>query len=114
MKGPQDCVERMVAEFRRRRDAICRGLNEVPGFRCAVPGGAFYAFANITGTGMESKPLADMLLNDFGVSCLNGGCFGEYGEGYVRFSYANSLENLLEAVARIKKAAVRWEALVAR
>ncbi len=109
LDGPQDCVEQMVAEFRRRRDAICQGLNEVPGFHCAVPGGAFYAFANVAGTGMSSKDLADMLLTDFGVSCLNGGCFGQYGEGFIRFSYANSLPNLMEAVARIKKAAVRWE-----
>jgi len=110
LEGPQDCVTRMVAEFRRRRDAICQGLNQVPGFRCAVPGGAFYAFANIAGTGMKSKPLADMLLEEYGVSCLSGACFGEYGEGYVRFSYANSLDNLLEAVDRIRKASVRWEA----
>ena len=110
LKGPQGCVDRMVAEFRRRRDAICRGLNEVPGFRCAVPGGAFYAFANVSGTGMGSKELADYLLYDAGVSCLDGACFGEYGNGYVRFSYANSLENLEEAVSRIKKAAVRWTA----
>ena len=109
LNGPQDCVSAMVAEFRRRRDAICKGLNEVPGFRCAVPGGAFYAFANVTGTGVDSKELADFLLNEAGVSCLNGGCFGEYGTGYVRFSYANSLANLNEAVERIKKAAVRWE-----
>jgi aspartate aminotransferase len=109
LTGPQDCVDRMVAEFRRRRDTICDGLNEIPGFRCAVPGGAFYAFANVTGTGINSRQLADMLLNDFGVSCLTGGCFGEYGEGYIRFSYANSLENLMEAVARVKKAAARWE-----
>ncbi len=109
LNGPQDCVSAMVAEFRRRRDAICKGLNEVPGFRCAVPGGAFYAFANVTGTGVDSKELADFLLNEAGVSCLNGGCFGEYGTGYVRFSYANSLANLNEAVVRIKKAAVRWE-----
>ena len=109
INGPQDCVSQMVAEFRRRRDTICKGLNEVPGFRCAVPGGAFYAFANVTGTGIDSKELADFLLNEAGVSCLNGGCFGEYGTGYVRFSYANSLANLNEAVARIKKAAVRWE-----
>jgi aspartate aminotransferase len=108
LKGPQDCVDRMVAEFRRRRDAICRGLNEVPGFRCAVPGGAFYAFANVTGTGMGSKEVADYLLYDAGVSCLDGACFGEYGNGYVRFSYANSLENLEEAIRRIKQAAVRW------
>ena len=109
INGPQDCVLQMVAEFRRRRYAICKGLNEVPGFRCAVPGGAFYAFANVTGTGIDSKELADFLLNEAGVSCLNGGCFGESGAGYVRFSYANSLANLNEAVERIKKAAVRWE-----
>ena len=115
LKGPQDCVDRMVAEFRRRRDAICQGLNEIPGFRCAVPGGAFYAFANVTGTGIGSKELADLLLTEYGVSCLNGGCFGEYGEGYIRFSYANSLANLNEAVGRIKKAAERWApAIMAR
>jgi len=115
LKGPQDCVDRMVAEFRRRRDAICQGLNEVPGFRCAVPGGAFYAFANVTATGFDSKELADLLLTEYGVSCLTGGCFGEYGEGYIRFSYANSLANLNEAINRIKKAAERWQpAVVAR
>ncbi len=114
LTGPQDCVDGMVAEFRRRRDAICKGLNEVPGFRCPVPGGAFYAFANVTGTGMASKELADMLLYDGGVSCLNGGCFGSYGEGYIRFSYANSLANIEEAVSRIKKLAPRWEPVAAR
>jgi aspartate/methionine/tyrosine aminotransferase len=110
LTGPQDCVAAMVAEFRRRRDAICKGLNEVPGFRCAVPGGAFYAYANTADTGMDSKELADYLLYGAGVSCLDGRCFGEYGKGYVRFSYANSMENLMEAVARIKKASVKWEA----
>jgi aspartate aminotransferase len=104
--GPQQPVDAMVAEFRRRRDAFCAGLNQVPGFRCALPGGAFYAFANITGTGMKSKELADHLLYDAGVSCLSGAAFGEYGEGYIRFSYANSHENLMDAVERIK-AAVR-------
>jgi aspartate/methionine/tyrosine aminotransferase len=113
LRGPQDCVDRMVAEFRRRRDAICAGLNEIPGFRCALPGGAFYAFANTTGTGMKSKELADLLLYEGGVSCLNGGAFGQYGEGYVRFSYANSLPNLLEAIERIKKLAPRWEPVTA-
>ena len=108
--GPQDCVAAMVAEFHRRRDAICKGLNRIPGFRCAVPGGAFYAFANVTGTGIPSKELADYLLYEAGVSCLQGGCFGEYGDGYIRFSYANSLANLMEAVERIKKVSVRWEA----
>jgi aspartate/methionine/tyrosine aminotransferase len=111
LNGPQDCVDKMVAEFRRRRDAICAGLNRIPGFRCAVPGGAFYAFANVAGTGMDSKKLADFLLYEAGVSCLNGGCFGRYGEGYIRFSYANSLANLEEAVSRIRRVAHRWEAV---
>ena len=114
LAGPQDCVEQMVAEFRRRRDTICAGLNEVPGFHCLSPGGAFYAFANVTGTGLPSKEVADMLLYEGGVSCLNGGCFGSYGEGYVRFSYANSLANLQEAVSRIKKLSHKWEMVAAR
>ena len=113
LSGPQDDVERMVAEFRRRRDAICEGLNEIPGFRCAVPGGAFYAFANVTETGIPSNEMEDLLLNEAGVACLNGGAFGEYGKGYIRFSYANSFENLMEAVDRIRKVAVRWEQLAA-
>jgi len=114
LRGPQDCVDKMVAEFRRRRDAICQGLNEIPGFRCALPGGAFYAFANVTATGMDSKELADYLLYEGGVSCLDGRCFGEYGKGYVRFSYANSLPNLMEAIARIKKLSPKWEAVAAK
>jgi aspartate aminotransferase len=114
LNGPQECVTEMVAEFRRRRDAICQGLNEVPGFRCPIPGGAFYAFANVTGTGMDSKEVADLLLQEAGVACLNGASFGEYGSGYVRFSYANSLANLNEAVERIKKVAVRWEPAAVR
>lgn len=104
LQGPQACVTDMVAEFRRRRDAFCQALNEIPGFRCPIPGGAFYAFPNVTGTGIGSKELADLLLSEAGVACLNGGSFGEHGEGYIRFSYANSLENLLEAAARIKRA----------
>jgi len=106
--GPQDCVTAMVAEFRRRRDAICAGLSAIPGFHCPIPGGAFYAFANIKGTGMESKELADYLLYEAGVSCLDGGAFGEFGKGYIRFSYANSMANLMEAVDRIRKAAPKW------
>jgi aspartate aminotransferase len=104
LDGPQQPVDAMVAEFRRRRDAFCAGLNQVPGFRCAPPGGAFYAFANITATGASSKELADYLLYEGGVSCLSGAAFGEYGEGYIRFSYANSFENLMQAVERIKTA----------
>jgi aspartate/methionine/tyrosine aminotransferase len=103
LNGPQDPVQRMVTEFRRRRDAICDGLNQLPGFRCPRPGGAFYAFANIKRTGMTSKELADALLTEAGVACLDGASFGVYGEGYLRLSYANSDENLREAVARIQK-----------
>jgi len=99
--GPQDAPEKMVAEFHRRRDAFVAGLNTLPGFRCQVPEGAFYAFPNITGTGYSSKERADRLLNEAGVACLSGTSFGQYGEGYLRFSYANSLENLNEAVQRI-------------
>ncbi len=102
LTGPQEPVTAMVTEFQRRRDAFCAGLNDIPGLRCAIPGGAFYAFANVKGTGRSSKEIADSLLNDAGVSCLNGAGFGEYGEGYVRFSYANSYENLMRAVERIQ------------
>lgn len=103
LNGPQDESEKMVAEFRRRRDAFCQGLNSLPGFRCAIPKGAFYAFPNIEGTGMRSRELTDSLLAETGVAALSGTSFGEYGEGYLRFSYANSLENLMEAVDRIRK-----------
>jgi aspartate aminotransferase len=113
LTGPRECVNEMVAEFRRRRDIVVAGLNQIPGFRCPVPGGAFYAFANVKGTGMGSKELADFLLYEAGVAGLNGGSFGEYGDGYIRFSYANSQENLREAIARISKVSTRWEASVA-
>lgn len=100
--GSQDEPARMVEEFRRRRDAFVAGLNTIPGFRCPTPQGAFYAFPNIRGTGRKSKQLADDLLYQAGVACLSGTAFGEYGEGYLRLSYANSLDNLLEAVERIR------------
>jgi aspartate/methionine/tyrosine aminotransferase len=102
LTGPQDDAAKMVAEFRRRRDAFCAGLNALPGFRCAIPGGAFYAFPNITGTGMSSGELADRLLEEAGIACLSGTAFGAFGEGYIRFSIANSYDNLM-AVARIRK-----------
>ena len=114
LRGPQDAVEAMVAEFARRRQAICQGLNRIPGFRCPMPGGAFYAFANVEATGIPSRALARLLLEEAGVACLNGGGFGDHGECYLRFSYANSLENLMEAVRRIESAAPRWEAVAAR
>jgi aspartate/methionine/tyrosine aminotransferase len=103
LRGPQDAPRRMVEEFRRRRDAFVAGLNTIPGFRCALPPGAFYAFPNIAATGRKSRDLADALLNEAGVACLSGTAFGEYGEGYLRFSIANSMENLMEAVERIRR-----------
>src|SRR4051794_34554816 len=109
LTGPRHEVDAMVAELRRRRDAIVAGLNQIPGFRCALPGGAFYAFANVTGTGMSSRELADYLLYEGGVAGLNGGCFGEYGDGYIRFSYAKSYEKLMEAVERIQRVSARWQ-----
>jgi aspartate aminotransferase len=103
LNGPQDDVTKMVHEFRRRRDAFCAALNTLPGFRCAIPGGAFYAFPNIQGTGWKSKDLADALLQKAGVACLSGTAFGAYGDGYLRFSIANSYEKLMDAVERIRK-----------
>jgi aspartate aminotransferase len=103
LNGPQDNVTKMVEEFRRRRDAFCAALNTVPGFRCPLPGGAFYAFPNVQGTGWKSKDLADALLQETGVACLSGTAFGTYGDGYLRFSIANSYEKLMDAAERIRK-----------
>jgi len=108
LDGPQNEVDKMVAEFRRRRDVIVKGLNDIPGISCSVPAGAFYAFPNVKGTGLPSKDLADMLLYEAGVACLDGNCFGSHGDGYLRFSYANSLENIQEALNRIRKISSRW------
>ena len=101
LSGPQESVEAMVAAFRRRRDLIVDGLNRIPGFRCLTPKGAFYVFPNIEGTGRHSQELADMLLYEAGVAALSGTCFGAHGEGFLRFSYANSEENLAKALDRI-------------
>ncbi|MCD4691255.1 aminotransferase class I/II-fold pyridoxal phosphate-dependent enzyme, partial [bacterium] len=103
LEGPQDDVEKMVAIFKERRDVIVDGMNSINGFSCLKPKGAFYVFPNITGTGMESQVLADRILNEAGVACLSGTCFGAFGEGYLRFSYANSLENIEKAIASISK-----------
>ena len=101
LRGPQDSVQIMVEEFRRRRDVIVAGLNALPGVRCAKPGGAFYAFPNISDTGFSSSDLADRMLRQAGVACLAGNSFGEYGEGYLRFSYATALERIELALARM-------------
>lgn len=103
LNGPQDEVDKMVVEFDKRRKIIVEGLNSIKGFNCTIPDGAFYAFPSITGTGYKSKELADKLLYEAGVACLAGTAFGEYGEGFLRFSYANSIENIQEAIRRIKE-----------
>jgi aspartate aminotransferase len=103
LQGPQECVDAMVTEFRRRRDAIVAGLNAIPGFRCSTPAGAFYAFPNVSGTGMSSKALEDLLMTEAGVSCLSGTAFGERGDGYLRFSYANSADNIKEGMRRVRE-----------
>ena len=102
--GPQDMVEVMVAEYQRRRDVIVDGLNSIPGFICQKPQGAFYAFPNITGTGLSSTELANLILEKAGVALLPGTSFGKYGEGYLRISYANSLENIYKGLEKIQSA----------
>ncbi len=108
LKGPQDEPRRYVEEFRRRRDVIVDGLNEIPGFSCLKTDGAFYAFPNIKKTGKSSAEMADLLLNKAGVATLSGASFGRYGEGYLRLSYANSVENLQLALQQIKEAVAEF------
>jgi aspartate aminotransferase len=98
LQGPRTEVEAMLAELRRRRDVIVPGLNALPGVSCVTPRGAFYAFPNVTGTGLDSRDLAERLLLDAGVAVLSGTAFGDYGEGYLRLSYATSLEQIEEAL----------------
>src|SRR5579859_5356726 len=114
LDGPQEAVDRMVAEFTVRRAAIIAGLNALPGVRCLEPDGAFYAFPNITGTGVASHDLADRLLQEAGVACLSGTAFGTYGEGFLRFSYANSLKNIQIALERMRSLLASAEPAVAR
>src|SRR6185312_3285940 len=99
LTGPRGEVDAMLAEFERRRAAVVEGLNALPGVTCVMPQGAFYAFPNISGTGMEARTVADRLLEEAGVAVLSGTAFGSYGEGYLRLSYANSLDNIAEALA---------------
>jgi aspartate aminotransferase len=101
LNGPQDDVHRMVAEFDRRRKVVVEGLNRLPGVSCATPKGAFYAFPNVKGTRWKAKALASSLLEDAGVAIIGGPDFGILGEGYVRLSYANSTENILQALDRM-------------
>ena len=101
LRGPQDMVDTMRAEFQKRRDVMVAGLNKIKGFSCRLPKGAFYVFPNITKTGWPSKKLADSLLDDAGVAALSGTAFGDFGEGYLRFSVANSIENIEKALDRV-------------
>jgi aspartate/methionine/tyrosine aminotransferase len=101
--GPQASVAAMNAEFRKRRDFFAERINRIKGFSCRVPKGAFYMFPNITATGWKAKPLADALLDQAGVAVLSGTAFGAYGEGYLRFSIANSLENIRKALDRVEE-----------
>jgi aspartate aminotransferase len=107
LSGPRTEVESMLAEFKKRRDFIVKGLSEIPGFRCRVPLGAFYAFPNIEGTGIDCEVIAHRLLEEKGVACLCGTCFGKYGDGFLRFSYANSIENIGKALERIKELVIQ-------
>src|SRR5213596_2550230 len=102
LKGPQDDVAKMVAEFDKRRKVVVEGLNRLPGVSCATPKGAFYAFANIKRTGWAAKALASSLLEDAGVAVIGGPDFGVHGEGYLRLSYANSAENIVRALERMR------------
>ena len=103
LKGPQTELEKMVAEFRKRRGVIVDGLNKIGGMTCTKPHGAFYAFPNVKGTDMISRKLGDELLQNAGVAVLPGTSFGHYGEGYLRLSFANSIENIKKALDRIEK-----------
>lgn len=102
LRGPQDAVTKMVTEFRRRRDVIVEGLNAIDGISCLKPRGAFYVFPNVTQTGLNCRQLADRLLQEGGVAALPGTSFGQHGDGYLRFSYANSVANIEEGLARIR------------
>ncbi|HET7479761.1 MAG TPA: pyridoxal phosphate-dependent aminotransferase [Rubrobacteraceae bacterium] len=101
LTGPQESVKEMLKEFRARRDLIVAGLNDLPGVECATPQGAFYAFPRITDTGRDADALADQFLEESGVACLSGTGFGPYGEGHLRFSYANSRQNIIRGLERI-------------
>lgn len=114
LRGPQEPVKKMVAEFRRRRDVIIQGLKAVEGVTCAVPPGAFYAFPNVTKVDPDSKRLADFLLTEGGLACLSGTAFGEHGRGYLRLSYANSVEKIEEGLRLMREALKRYKAASVR
>jgi aspartate aminotransferase len=104
LTGPQGEVDKMMAEFRKRRDVVVEGLNAIPRINCGTPKGAFYVFPNVKEIGWEVRKLSDFILNEAGVAILFGTSFGKFGEGYIRISYANSVENIREGLSRIEKA----------
>jgi aspartate aminotransferase len=108
LRGPQDCVAEMVAEFRRRRDVIVAGLAALPGVTCLRPAGAFYAFPNVRAIDPDTARLQDYLLHQAGVAVLSGTAFGAHGNGYLRLSYANSVEAITEALRRMRAALDRY------
>ena len=112
LSGPQDAVETMVAEFRTRRQIIVDDLNRIEGVRCRMPRGAFYAFPNVSAIDGDARRLADFLLQDAGVACLAGTSFGTGGKGYLRFSYANSQQNIREGMRRLREALPRYRPAV--
>jgi aminotransferase len=103
LRGPQEFTMKMREEYRRRRDVIVKELNSIKGISCAKPGGAFYVFPSIKRLGVDSLEFCEILLREGGVAAVPGSGFGPYGEGHVRFSYATSMENIREAIARVKK-----------
>jgi aspartate/methionine/tyrosine aminotransferase len=109
LKGPQDAVAKMVAEFKQRRDLIVSGLNQIPGISCQVPQGAFYVFPNIKGFQKPASQISDYLLDKAGIAVLSGTAFGKYGEGYLRFSYANSQENIKKMLKRLGEALTEFK-----
>lgn len=109
LKGPQDSVSKMVAEFKQRRDLIVSGLNQIPGISCQVPQGAFYVFPNVKSFQKPASQLADYLLEEAGIAVLSGTAFGKYGEGYLRFSYANSRENIKKMLKRLEEALAHFK-----
>jgi aspartate/methionine/tyrosine aminotransferase len=103
LRGPQDEVDRMLRAFDERRRLIHKELNTIPGFSCVMPKGAFYAFPNTSKTGIPSRTLEHEFLNEAGVACLSGTSFGKFGEGFLRFSYANSVDNIKEGLRRVRE-----------
>src|SRR5208282_343602 len=110
LDGPDEPVQQMTQTFRARRDEIINGLNAIPGFSCKLPEGAFYAFPNVQQITHDDKHFAGFLLEEAGVAALGGSCFGEAGRGYLRFSYANSIDNIRMALERIREAIPRYKA----